>query len=611
MPITLFDSLTRETRELRRPDPQNPRDVFSFYNCGPTVYAPAHIGNFRTFVINDVLRRLLELEFGASHVKHVRNLTDVDDKTIRRAREEGRPLGAVTQQWTDKFHADCAALNCLPPNVEPTATGHIREQVDMIDVLMKKGNAYRAADGSVYFKVSSFGEYGHLSRVKERELQPGSALNNPPVLRIRGVNSISSGIYPPVVIDGVTVFTGSAGGAVGNDPLAILSKTGMDQGSVFVATCVAAAVSTMVMALYANYPIALAPGMGINAFFAFTVVLAYKYTWQQALAAVFCSGVLFFLISVFRIRQYVIESIPQNLKLAVSAGVGLFLGIIALEEAKVVVANPATLVSMGDLKNPVAALALLGFVLIVALNYRQVIGGTLIGILAVTAVGIPLGLAHYSGIVSLPPSIKPTLLQLDFSRVFEGTFLIVVFSILFIDVFDNAGTLIGVTHRTGLMKNGKLARMKEALISDSFAAMFGAAIGTSTTTSYIESAAGVSAGGRTGLTAAFVSIFFLLALLFAPLAGMIPAYATSAALLYVACVMARGLAEIDWEDITEYAPAVVTAITMPLTYSIATGIGLGFITYALVKLISGKVKDASPAVIVLAVLFAIKFAVSG
>jgi AGZA family xanthine/uracil permease-like MFS transporter len=392
---------------------------------------------------------------------------------------------------------------------------------------------------------------------------------------------------------------------------AILSKTGMDQGAVFVATCVAAAVSTMVMALYANYPIALAPGMGINAFFAFTVVLTYKYSWQQALAAVFCSGVLFFLISVFKIRQYVIESIPQNLKLAVSAGVGLFLGIIALEEAKLVVAQPATLVTMGDLKNPVALLALLGFVLIVALNYRKVIGGTLIGILAVTAIGIPFGLAHYSGIVSLPPSIKPSLLQLDFSRVLEGTFLIVVFSILFIDVFDNAGTLIGVTHRTGLMKDGKLARMKEALISDSFAAMFGAVIGTSTTTSYIESAAGVSAGGRTGLTAAFVSIFFLLALLFAPFAGMIPAYATSAALLYVACVMARGLAEIDWEDITEYAPAVVTAITMPLTYSIATGIGLGFITYALVKVISGKIKDASPAVLVLAVLFAIKFAVSG
>jgi AGZA family xanthine/uracil permease-like MFS transporter len=391
----------------------------------------------------------------------------------------------------------------------------------------------------------------------------------------------------------------------------ILGKTGMDQGAVFVATCVAAAVSTMVMALYANYPIALAPGMGINAFFAFTVVLTYKYTWQQALAAVFCSGVLFFLISVFRIRQYVIDSIPQNLKLAVSAGVGMFLGIIALEEAKVVVDHPATLVTLGDLRQPEAFLMLLGFVLIAALNFRRVLGGTLIGILAATIIGLPFGLAKFTGVVSMPPSIAPTLLQLDFSRVWELTFLIVVFSILFIDVFDNAGTLIGVTHRTGLMKNGKLARMKEALISDSFAAMFGAAIGTSTTTSYIESAAGVSAGGRTGLTAAFVGLFFLLALFFAPLAGMIPAYASAAALLYVACVMARGLAEIDWDDITEYAPAVVTAITMPLTYSIATGIGLGFIIYALAKIISGKARDASPAVMVLAVLFAIKFAVAG
>ena len=331
----------------------------------------------------------------------------------------------------------------------------------------------------------------------------------------------------------------------------ILGKTGMDQGAVFVATCVAAAVSTLVMALYANYPIALAPGMGINAFFAFTVVLTYKYTWQQALAAVFCSGVLFFLISVFRIRQYVIDAIPQNLKLAVSAGVGLFLGIIALEEAKVVVDHPATLVTLGDLTNPQPVLMLLGFVLIAGLNHRRILGGTLIGILVVTAIGLPFGLAQFTGVISVPPSIAPTFLQLDFSRVTELTFITVVFSILFVDVFDNAGTLIGVTHRTGLMQNGKLARMKEALISDSFAAMFGALIGTSTTTSYIESAAGVSAGGRTGLTAAFVGLFFLLALFFAPLAGMIPAYASAAALLYVACVMARGLAEIDWEDVTE------------------------------------------------------------
>jgi len=392
---------------------------------------------------------------------------------------------------------------------------------------------------------------------------------------------------------------------------AILSKTGMDQGAVFVATCIAAAVSTLVMALYANYPIALAPGMGINAFFAFTVVLTYKYTWQQALAAVFCSGVIFFFISVFRIRQYVIDSIPQNLKLATSAGVGLFLGIIALEESKIVVAQPATLVTLGDLRHWEPVLMLLGFVLIAALNYRRIMGGTLIGLLVVAIIGIPLGLAHYSGIVSMPPSIAPTLFQLDFSRIAEPTFLIVVFSILFIDVFDNAGTLIGVTHRTGLMKDGKLARMKEALISDSFAAMFGSLIGTSTTTSYIESAAGVSAGGRTGLTSVVVAVLFLLALFFAPLAGMIPAYATSAALFYVACVMARGLAEVNWDDITEYAPAVVTAITMPLTYSIATGIGLGFITYALGKVLSGRIKDASPAVMVLAVLFAIKFAVTG
>jgi AGZA family xanthine/uracil permease-like MFS transporter len=391
----------------------------------------------------------------------------------------------------------------------------------------------------------------------------------------------------------------------------ILGKTGMDTGAVFVATCVAAAVSTMVMALYANYPIALAPGMGINAFFAFTVVLTYKYSWQQALAAVFCSGVIFFLISVLRIRQYVIDSIPHNLKLAVSAGVGLFLGIIALEEAKIVVAHPATLVTLGDLRHWEPVLMLFGFVLIAALNYRRIMGGTLIGILVVALIGIPLGLTHYNGIVSLPPSIEPTLLKLDFSRVLEGTFLIVIFSILFIDVFDNAGTLIGVTHRTGLMKDGKLARMKEALISDSFAAMFGAVIGTSTTTSYIESAAGVAAGGRTGLTAAVVAVLFLLALFFSPLAGMIPAYATAAALFYVACVMARGLAEIDWEDITEYAPAVVAAVTMPLTYSIATGIGLGFITYAVVKLFAGRIKEASPAVVVLAILFAIKFAVTG
>ncbi len=390
----------------------------------------------------------------------------------------------------------------------------------------------------------------------------------------------------------------------------ILGNTGMDKGAVFVATCIAAAVSTLVMALYANYPIALAPGMGLNAFFAFTVVLSMKFTWQQALAAVFCSGVIFFFISVFRIREYIINSIPRNLKLAISAGVGLFLGIIALEEAKIVVASPATLVTLGDLRNPPAILCLLGLILITALNYRKVVGGTLIGILIVTAIGIPLGLATFSGIAAPPPSLKPTLLQLDFSRATELSFVIVVFSFLFVDVFDNAGTLIGVTHRAGLEdEHGNLPRMRQALIADSFAAMFGSLIGTSTTTSYIESASGVAAGGRTGLTALFVALFFLATLFFAPLAGMVPAYASSAALLYVACVMARGLAEIDWDDITEAAPAVVAAITMPLTYSIATGIGLGFITYALGKILAGRLADAKPAVLVLALIFAAKFAI--
>ena len=392
----------------------------------------------------------------------------------------------------------------------------------------------------------------------------------------------------------------------------ILGNAGMDKGAVFVATCIAAAVSTLVMAFYANYPIALAPGMGLNAFFAFTVVLTMKYTWQQALGAVFCSGVIFFLISIFRIREYIINSIPKNLKLAISAGVGLFLGIIALEESKIVVASSATLVTLGDLRNPVPILCLLGLVLITALNYRRIIGGTLIGILIVTAIGIPLGLANYSGIVSAPPSLAPTFLKLDFSRIAEGSFLIVVFSFLFVDVFDNAGTLIGVTHRAGLTDSeGNLPRMKQALIADSFAAMFGALIGTSTTTSYIESAAGVSAGGRTGLTAFFVAIFFIAALFFAPLAGMIPAYASAAALLYVACVMVRGLAEIDWDDITETAPAVIAAIAMPLTYSIANGIGLGFILYALCKLMAGRFAELKPAVVVLAAVFGLKFALIG
>jgi AGZA family xanthine/uracil permease-like MFS transporter len=391
---------------------------------------------------------------------------------------------------------------------------------------------------------------------------------------------------------------------------AILAKAGMDQGAVFVATCLAAAISTAIMGLYANYPFALAPGMGLNAFFAFTLVLTWKYTWQQALAAVFCSGILFLLISIFKIREYVINAIPHNMKMAVAAGIGLFLAIIGLQAAGVVTDHPATLVTLGNLTQPAAILALFGFVLIAALNYRKILGGTLIGIIVLAIIGIPFGLAKFGGIVSLPPSISPTLFQLDFSRVAEATFLIAVFSLLFVDLFDTAGTLIGVSHRAGFLdKEGKLERMPQALISDSTATVVGSLLGTSNTTSYIESASGVDAGGRTGLTAVVVAILFLLALFFSPLAGMIPAYATAAALFYVAIVMAKGLADVDWKDMTEYAPAVVTAVAMPFTYSIAAGIGLGFLTYAVLKVLAGKAQDVNPAVWVLAVLFAIYFAV--
>jgi adenine/guanine/hypoxanthine permease len=298
------------------------------------------------------------------------------------------------------------------------------------------------------------------------------------------------------------------------------------------------------------------------------------------------------------------------MKMAVAAGIGLFLAIIGLQSAGIVVDHPATLITLGNMTQPATILAIFGFVLIAALNYRKILGGTLIGIIVIAVIGIPFGLAQFGGIVSMPPSISPTFFALDFSRIAELTFLIAVFSLLFVDLFDTAGTLIGVSHRAGFLdKEGKLPRMKQALIADSTATVAGSLLGTSNTTSYIESAAGVDAGGRTGLTAVVVALLFLLALFFSPLAGMIPAYATAAALLYVAVVMAKGLADVDWKDMTEYAPAVITALAMPFTYSIATGIGFGFITYVVLKVLAGKSQDVSPAVWVLAILFAIYFAV--
>ncbi|EKM94650.1 NCS2 family permease [Stutzerimonas degradans] len=392
----------------------------------------------------------------------------------------------------------------------------------------------------------------------------------------------------------------------------ILSETGMDKGAIFVATCLAAAIGSAVMGLIANYPIALAPGMGLNAFFTYTVVLGMGHTWQVALGAVFVSACLFFLLSIFRIREWIINSIPLELRSAIAAGIGLFLALIALQSAGIVVDNPATLVGMGDLGKPQALLAILGFFLIIGLEARGVTGAVLISILVVTVISILLGVSEFAGVVSMPPSLAPTFLQLDIMGALDVGLVSVIFAFLFVDLFDNSGTLIAVAKKAGLMrKDGYLPKMGRALIADSTAALGGSLLGTSTTTSYIESAAGVSAGGRTGLTAIVVAVLFLLALFFAPLAGSVPAFATAPALLFVAVLMASGLAEIDWHDLTVAAPVLITALAMPLTYSIATGIAFGFIAWVAAKFLAGRARELSVAMWVLSALFVVKLAFPG
>ncbi len=389
----------------------------------------------------------------------------------------------------------------------------------------------------------------------------------------------------------------------------ILSAAGMDRDAVFVATCIAAAVGSLIMGLYANFPIALAPGMGLNAYFAFTVVLTLGHSWQVALGAVFVSGLLFLIISILPIRAWLIGAIPKSQKMAISAGIGLLLGIVALESAGVVVADKATLVTAGDLTRPETLLACLGFLIIVALDYRKVPGAILIGILLVTGLGIGLGLTTPAGVFAPPPSLKPTFLALDIPGALELGLVTIVFTFLLLDLFDTTGSLIGVCQRAGLLdENGQMPRLKRALVADASATMVGAALGTSTTTSYIESLAGIRAGGRTGLTAVVVAGLFLLALFFAPLAGSVPPFATAAAVFFVACVMCQALADIDWADMTDFVPAIVTALGMPLTFSISTGIGLGFIAYVAIKILSGRPREASPAMLVLAGIFVIKFA---
>ena len=409
------------------------------------------------------------------------------------------------------------------------------------------------------------------------------------------------------VTAGLTTFLAMAYIVVVNP--GILSETGMDFGAVFVATCLAAAVGTAAMGLLANYPVALAPGMGQNAFFAFTVVLGMAVDWRVALGAVFWSGVLFILLSVLPVREWLINAIPRDLKLGMSAGIGLFLAFIALRNAGIVQNNEATLVSFGDFTAFAPVAALVGFVAIAALTARRVPGAIILGILAVSAAGWLFGGAPLAGVFSAPPSPAPVLLQLDLAGALTLSMASVILALLLVDVFDTAGTLVAITTRAGMLgANGRLPRLRRALLADSGATAFGALAGTSSTTSYIESAAGVESGGRTGLTALVVAAGFLLCLVFAPLAESIPPYATAAALLFVATLMARSFGELSWDDATEAAPAVATAIAMPLSFSVADGIGVGFLTYAGAKIAAGRARECPGAVYLVAVIFALKFA---
>ncbi|NRA70305.1 MAG: NCS2 family permease [Gammaproteobacteria bacterium] len=409
------------------------------------------------------------------------------------------------------------------------------------------------------------------------------------------------------IIAGITTFLTMAYIIFVNPSM--LEAAGMDNGSVFVATCLAAAIGCFIMGFVANYPIALAPGMGLNAFFTYTVVMEMGYSWEVALGGVFISGVVFVIMSLFKVREWIVDSIPMSLRYGIAAGIGLFLAIIALKNAGIVVDSPATLVTLGDITTFPALMAALGLFIIVGLTHRGINGAVMISILAITVLGVAFGDIAYHGIVSMPPSLAPTFMQMDLSGALEVGMISVIFAFLFVDLFDTSGTLIAVAQRGGLLdENGKLPRLGKALLADSTATMAGAALGTSTTTSYVESTAGVAAGGRTGLTAVVVGILFLLALFFAPLAGMVPAYATAGALFYVAVLMMSSLINIEWEDLTEAVPVVVAAVMMPLTFSIANGIAFGFISYVAVKVFAGRFKDLNLSVVALAALFVVKYA---
>ena len=407
------------------------------------------------------------------------------------------------------------------------------------------------------------------------------------------------------VLAGVTTFLTMAYILIVN-PL-MLSETGMDFGAVFTATALSAAIATLVMAFFANLPFALAPGMGLNAFFVYTVVFTMGYSWQQALTAVFIEGLIFIILTAFNIREAIVNSIPINMKRAISVGIGLFIAFIGLQNSGIVVGDGATLVTLGDVKSGGAIVALIGLVITSILVAYKVKGALLIGIILTTFIGIPFGVTSYGGGSYLPPSLAPTFLKFDFASVFTVDMVIIVFTFLFVDMFDTVGTLIGCATKADILnKDGSIPKCKEALFADAIGTTVGAMLGTSTVTTYVESSAGVSEGGRTGLTSLTVAGLFVLSLFFAPLFISIPGAATSPALILVGLFMISPVKEIDFDETTEAVPAFLTILFMVTTYSIANGIMYGALSWILLKLFTKKGKEISITMIVIAVLLVIK-----
>ena len=408
------------------------------------------------------------------------------------------------------------------------------------------------------------------------------------------------------VIAGITTFLTMAYILAVNP--AILSKTGMDINALFTTTVIASIVGTLAMALWAKLPFALAPGMGLNAFFAFSVVLGMGYSWQFALTAVLIEGVIFIILTLFNVRELIVDAIPSSIKTAISSGIGLFIAFIGLQNAGVVVNNDATLVGLGDITTGSALLALIGIVITSVLIIKKVKGDLLIGIVLTALIGIPLGITKLNGFASLPPSIEPIFFKFTFEHILTFDMLVVVFTFLFVDIFDTLGTLVGVSTKAKMLdKNGKVPNIKQAFMADAIGTTVAAMIGTSTVTTYVESAAGVSEGGRTGLTALVTAICFAAALFFAPLFIAIPGAATAPALVIVGLYMMSSVKDLDLTDFSEAIPAFICIIAMPLAYSIAEGITLGVLSYVLINMLSGKFSKLSIAMYVLAVLFVLKY----